>query len=191
MSVRRRLGAAGAVVTIGTGWLALDGLQPGELGLTEACNRLPDVVITVLEVVMQLGTRPAIVLVAVVTAVVADVDWRRALVVVVVAGGLAWGGAAVGKDVVERPRPAAYTDEIEVRGGASNSGWPSSHTAVATGSLVAAAMVARRRVEPALVVATVVGIGRMAVGVHLPLDVVGGLGLGMVAAVLVAELADR
>lgn len=43
----------------------------------------------------------------------------------------------------------------------------------------------------ALVVGAVVGVGRMAAGVHLPLDVVGGLGMGAAAAAVVVVLADR
>lgn len=191
MSDRRRWGLGAALVCGLAGALATDGVVWGEIGATEAANGLPDPVIDALELVMQLGARPAILLIAVVAVVVADVDWKRVVLAVVLAGGLSWAGAASAKDVVERPRPVAYTSEVVVRGASSGSGWPSSHTAVAAGALTAAALVARRRPAPAVVLAGVVGFGRMAVGVHLPLDVVGGLGLGVAVAVVVVELVDR
>ncbi len=191
MTDARRPGVVSALVTLVAGIIATDGVLWGEVGATEAVNDLPGLVVDGLELVMQLGTRPAILLVAAVAVVVAGGDWKRVVAAVVLAGGIAWLGAAAGKDVVDRPRPAAYSDEIVVRGGSSSSGWPSSHTAVAAGSLTAAALVARRPASAALVLAGVVGLARMAVGVHLPLDVVGGLGLGVTAAVVVVWLVDR
>lgn len=191
MSPRRRAGLVGVAAVAGSWVLASGGVRWGELGLTEAVNAAPELVVDALAVVMQLGARPAILLVAVVAAVVGPTDWRRAVAVVVLAGGLAWAGAAVVKDIVERPRPAAYSTEIEVRGGSSSSGFPSSHTAVAAGALVGAALVTRADLRPAVAVAGLVGLGRMAVGVHLPLDVVGGLGLGVAVAAGVDAVVSR
>lgn len=186
----RRLGVVSALIAVVSGIIASDGVLWGEVGATETLNGMPELVIDALELVMQLGTRPAILLVAAVAAVVAGGDWKRVAAAVVLAGGIAWLGASVGKDVVDRPRPAAYSDEIVVHDGSSSSGWPSSHTAVAAGSLTAAALVARRPASAAMVLAGVVGLARMAVGVHLPLDVVGGLGLGVATAVVVVWLVD-
>jgi undecaprenyl-diphosphatase len=188
---RRRLGLVAVAATLVSGIIASDGPLWGEVGATEAVNGLPDLVIDAFELVMQLGTRPAIFLVAAVAVVVAGGDWKRVAAAVVLAGGIAWLGASLGKDLVDRPRPAAYSDEIVVHGGSSSSGWPSSHTAVAAGSLTAAALMARRPASAAVVLAGVVGLARMAVGVHLPLDVVGGLGLGVATAVVVVWLVDR
>lgn len=188
---RRRLALVATAVTVIAGIIAHDGVLWGEVGATEAVNDLPDLVIDGLELVMQLGTRPAVLLVAAVAVVVSGGDWKRVAAAVVLAGGIAWLGASVGKDIVDRPRPAAYSDEVVVHGGSSSSGWPSSHTAVASGSLTAAALVARRPISAALVLAGVVGLARMAVGVHLPLDVVGGLALGVTTAVVVVWLVDR
>lgn len=188
---RRGLGLVAIVAAVVSGIIASDGVLWGEVGVTEAVNDLPSLVIDALELVMQLGTRPAVLLVAAVAVVVSGGDWKRVAAAVVLAGGIAWAGAAAGKDVVERPRPAAYSQQIVVRGDTSSSGWPSSHTAVAAGSLTAAALVSRRSATAAVVLAAVVGVGRMAVGVHFPLDVIGGLGLGVTTAVIVVWLVDR
>lgn len=189
----RRIGLLGAVLALLAGVLADRGRWWGELGTTQAANALPGPVIDALDVVMQLGTRPAVLLVALVAVVTSDVDWRRVALGVVLAGGLAWAGATVAKHVVERPRPAAVADDVTIRDDAEWWGWPSSHVAIATGSLTAAATFSRRRraVALALAVGAVVGVARMAVGVHLPLDVIGGLGIGLAAAAIGVLVADR
>lgn len=191
MSRLQRLGAVAAVLTVVSGIAAGSGAVWGEVGTVEAINDVPGPVIAALELVMQLGARPAIVLVAVVAVVIVDADWKRVLAAVVLSGAVAWAGATVAKDVVERPRPPAYSDQIELHDDPDGFGWPSSHVAVAAGSLTAAALVARRRPSAAIVLAGVVGLGRMAVGVHLPLDVVGGLGIGVTTAVVAVAVIGR
>lgn len=186
-----RLGVAGALVAAAGSVVARRGLVRGEVALTEAANDLPGVVIDGLEVVMQLGARPTIVLVALVAAVLADGRRARVVVAVLLAGTASWFVAGQLKDAVDRPRPAAVGADVAVLDEATASGYPSSHTAVAAGSLAAAALALRRPVGAALAVAAVVGLARMAVGVHLPLDVVGGLGVGAAAAALAVHLALR
>ncbi|MFP5320886.1 MAG: phosphatase PAP2 family protein [Acidimicrobiia bacterium] len=185
------LGLAGLVVLVLGGLVAARGVLLGEVAVVEAVNDLPGPVVDVLEVVMQLGARPAIVLVALVAAVLADRRRLRVGIAVAVAGGLAWFATAQVKDVVDRPRPVGVGAAVEVRDDSPGRGYPSSHTGVAAATLVAAALATRRPVGAALALAAVVGLGRMAVGVHLPLDVVGGLALGAVAAALAVHLALR
>jgi len=186
-----RTGAAGAAVVALGALVAARAVVVGEVALAEAANDLPATVVDVLEAVMQLGTRGAIPLVAVVAGVLADRRRLRVGMVVAVAGLAAWWGASLLKDAVERPRPVGVGAEVELRDGAAGWGFPSSHVSVAAGVLVAAALATRRPPAAALAVAGVVGLGRMAVGVHLPLDVVGGLGLGAAVAALAVFLALR
>lgn len=186
-----RAGAAGTAALLLGALLASRGVLPGEVALTEAANQLPAPVVDALEVLMQLGTRAVIPLVAVVAAVLADRRRLRIALAVVVGGMAAWWGASLAKDAVERPRPVGVGAEVEVRDDAGGWGFPSSHTSVATGTLVAAALALRRGISAAVAVAMLVGVARMAVGVHLPLDVVGGLGLGAAAAALSVFLALR
>lgn len=161
-----------------TALLASDGaLARGERAAFEWVNGWPDA-FGWLEVPMQLGTLALLPAVAVLAAFV----WRRpapvlALVVAEVLARLAAGAA---KDVVERPRPAALLDGVELRDPAEGYGFPSGHAAVAAaGAAVAvAALPARWRWLPVLG-AALVAIARVFVGVHLPLDVVGGTALGV------------
>lgn len=186
-----RLGLAGGLVLLGGALVASRGPAAGEIGLVEAVNGLPGAVIDGLEVVMQLGTRAAIVVVAMVAVVLADRRRMRVAAAVLVAGFAAWAAAGPVKEAVDRPRPAAVGAEVVVRDDARGLGYPSSHVSVATATLVAAALATRRPVGAALVLGVIVGVARMAVGVHLPLDVVGGLGLGSLAAALAVWLALR
>ena len=187
-----RLGAFATVVFLGAAYLAGSDPLVGEIGLVEFVNGWPDPVVDALALVMQLGTRPVILIVAAVVAVVAPGDWRRAALAVALAGLLSWAVSDFVKDVVERPRPGAYTDDLVFdHGGAPGSGFPSTHSAIAAGTLVAAALVARRGPAVALAVAGLVGLGRIAVGVHFPLDVIGGIALGIGVAVTCVRLIDR
>lgn len=191
MTSDRKLGLIAAAVVAVTGMLASDGLVRGELATTEALNDLPRPIIDAFEIVMQLGTRPAILLIAAVAAVVSRAKWKQVVVAVVLAGGLAWGASTVAKDVVDRPRPDRFTADLVVSSDASGSGWPSTHAAIGAAALTAAALAAGQRPSTAIALAGLVGVARIAVGVHFPLDVVGGLGLGVAIAVVVVEVVHR
>jgi membrane-associated phospholipid phosphatase len=98
-----------------------------------------------------------------------------------VGGTLAWIAAKLIKPVGGRDRPNAVLGDVTLRERIEGDlGWPSGHTAVATTLAFVATPEMPRPVRPVLagVVATV-GFGRMYVGAHLPHDVLGGAGLGM------------
>jgi glycosyltransferase 2 family protein len=191
LSPTRRLGLAGLATLALAAFVAGRSARPGEVAFTEALNDLPAPVVDALGLVMQLGARPAIVLVALVAAVLVDRRRARVAAAVALAGGLAWVGATVMKDVVERPRPTALGAAVTVHDDVDDHGFPSAHVSIATASLTAAVLAGRRRPAPALLLGAVVGSGRMAAGVHLPLDVIGGLGLGTLAAAVALEVVDR
>jgi undecaprenyl-diphosphatase len=89
---------------------------------------------------------------------------------------------------VERGRPAALLPGVEGREvfGEGSLGYPSGHAAVAAAlTVVVAAHLSRRWAIGALVLGVAVLFGRMYVGAHLPLDVVGGAALGVVAGSIV------
>lgn len=91
--------------------------------------------------------------------------------------------ALVVKDVVGRGRPGALLTAVEERElfGAESLGYPSGHAAVAAAlTVVSAAHLSMRWMVAALALGTVVLFGRIYVGAHLPLDVVGGAALGLV-----------
>jgi undecaprenyl-diphosphatase len=113
------------------------------------------------------------------------------------AGLVAYAGGKIVKRVVERGRPDQLFDDVTIQGAAAHGlGFVSGHAAVAFAlATVLWPEVGARRARRALVVllavlAVLVALARVRVGAHLPLDVVGGAGLGIAAGGL-ARLAVR
>ena len=145
-------------------------------------NGLPDVLYPVVWPLMQYGTFITIPIVCVVGLLVKR--WRFALVSLVVGVGIYYLAKAV-KAVVDRGRPGAeLAGELELRGiGTLGYGFPSGHAAVSS----ALAVIASAYLPPpwgriSIALAAVVCFGRVYVGAHLPLDVIGGAALGIAVA---------
>lgn len=140
-------------------------------------NALPDAIGPGMWAVMQLGALAAVP----VLAVIAFVLRRRQLSLDLAASGVAAWLAAKGlKAAFDRARPGGFIEEVIFRGPeAVGLGFVSGHTAVAVALATAAAPYVPRRFRWILgVLALSVGIARIYVGAHLPLDVVGGAGAG-------------
>lgn len=141
-------------------------------------NQLPPGMGRILLPVMQGGTLLAAPLIA----VVASVRRHHVLALqLLVAGPAAWLVARGLKILVQRPRPPALLGDVVVRGGPfPGLGYPSGHAAVAAAvAAVLAAELPARWGPVAWGVAVLVCLGRMYVGAHLPLDVIGGALLGV------------
>ncbi|MGB8649764.1 MAG: phosphatase PAP2 family protein [Mycobacteriales bacterium] len=178
MSARTRL-ALGLVGIAATASLVRrDEVGPREVAVFRAVNDLPDDWYRPVWVVMQAGALGA----APVAAGVARAAGRPRLAGQLLAGGsCAWLLSKVLKRSVQRPRPVVLLPDTHCRGrDASGLGYVSGHAAVAV-ALAAAALPHLGPRGRSAVVVTVpsVGLARMYVGAHLPLDVLGGAALGV------------
>lgn len=146
-----------------------------EEDLFRLVNDLPGVISPLVMVVMQGGNVFASLAVA---GAALAARARRLAVDVALAGPLAWIAAKGVKALIERPRPVGFLEDLH-RVGPSGLGFVSGHTAVAAAIATAAAPYLPRRARRLLwVLVWVVGLSRIYVGAHLPLDIVGGAALG-------------
>jgi undecaprenyl-diphosphatase len=140
-------------------------------------NDLPDGVSPLLETIMQAGALGAVGVAAVVALLLRRPRMARDLAV----SGLAAWILAIGlKQVVAEGRPAQLLNDVLLRGApAEGFGYPSGHVAVAAALATAAGPhLPRPARRAAWVIVAMVAVGRMYVGAHLPMDVVGGAALG-------------
>lgn len=162
---------------------ALNGVPTFERRLFETVNTFPGWLETPVHVVMTLGLVIAVPLLAGVAFLLRH---PRAGTAIGVAGMAAYLLAKVGKDVVARGRPLTVFGDAEVIGrGAIQAGlgFPSGHAAVSTAIVCAVIPFLRTPWRWALLVVPVlVSFGRVYVGAHLPLDVVGGAAIGLFCA---------
>jgi membrane-associated phospholipid phosphatase len=133
---------------------------------------------------MQFGS-----VVAVYVCAAAALAYRRyrLTLALLLAGTVAWWAAKGVKALFDRPRPADILSGVELRHAPTEGlGFVSGHASVAT-ALAAAAWPWLGRTGRAVAVALViiVCLARIHVGAHLPLDLVGGIGLGLVVAAVV------
>jgi membrane-associated phospholipid phosphatase len=133
---------------------------------------------TVVWAVMQLGN--VLVVPASVAFAAAFRRWWLALELLL-AGAGTYLGAKVVKGIVPRGRPSGLLPDVVIRGAeAHGRGFVSGHAAtLAALATVAWPWLGRRARIAVVVLAGTVCLTRVYVGAHLPLDVVGGAGLGV------------
>lgn len=183
--------AAGALL-LALSILLLDGDEvPGlELAAFRAVNRVPGIPFAVAWAPMQLGN-----VVAVPAAALAALAARRYRtgLALGLAGLSAWVLGKVVKAFVERGRPGALVEAAVLRDApAGGLGFVSGHAAVAVALATAAwPCLGRGGRVAAAGLAVLVCALRLYVGAHLPLDVFGGVGLGLMTGAAVHLLVGR
>ena len=184
----------------GTAWLvaglgaALFGvaallLKTGTLSWDErlfrVLNEVPAAAASVLTPLSHLFLSAGII--AVIVLIVVYVVVRNRSVLPVAAGaaaaGLAWLLANAAKAVADRPRPYEVITGVVLRQQpAHGTSFPSSHTAVALAVAIALVpFLARPLAAAGIGYAVLVGWSRVYLGVHYPLDILAGAGIGMAA----------
>jgi len=142
-------------------------------------NQTSDVFTGPARVIMPAGSVPAIGAAGLLVGVVCG---PREAVSAAAAGASAWGAVRVLKPFVGRGRPAQLLPDVRRRGPVPHSlGFPSSHAAVSFGLGLSVPGTGRAHLA-GVVAAGLVATGRVYVGAHLPLDVVGGAAVGYLSA---------
>lgn len=149
-----------------------------EIEIFRSANDLPNEAFPLIWTAMQYGTFGAVP----VAAAVALIAGRHRLAGSLAVGGTAaWVTAKAAKRIVARGRPASIIGGVQQRGAEEgDQGFPSGHAAVSTAMTVILWPEASSSLRLTLSALTgLVPFGRMYVGAHLPLDLVGGSALGL------------
>jgi undecaprenyl-diphosphatase len=184
-AVRRRLDGiavlVGIAIVAACGLVARDGTVGSlELAVFHAINGLPDALSPVMRVAQLLG----ILVVGPIAAAGAALlrRWRLAVACLLVTAGKLAAERVVWQ-LVQRSRPGTTISDAIVRGGTPTSGasFVSGHVVLLTGLawVITPRLRGRWRLVPGAVVVLVM-FARIYLGAHAPLDVAGGVGLGLI-----------
>ena len=175
---RVHFGAACAALLVTAIAVRRDRVSPAEARVFRAVNGLPDALYPPAWAVMQLGTFGAAPAAAGAAWLAGDGELAARLLA---SGSATWALSKLVKQMVRRPRPATLLPGTRRRGkDAAGLGYLSGHAGVAV-ALGAAALPRLGPAARALALGTIpaVGLTRVYVGAHLPLDIAGGAALGL------------
>lgn len=177
------LAGVGAVLFAVSALLLQTGAVSWDVSLFRVLNEVPEAVASVLTPLSHLFLPASII--AVVTLALGYVVARNRSVLPVAAAaaaaGTAWALSHVAKAIADRPRPYEVVAGAMLRQQpAHGTSFPSSHTAVTLAVVIALVPFLPRALDAvAIAYAVLVGLSRVYLGVHYPLDVLGGAGIGL------------
>ena len=183
----RRHAADAVVVLLGAALLVVcalpvdrGGVSRPELAALRAINGVTGIPFALAWLPMQLGSLAAVPTVTLAAGLARR--WRPAIALGT-AGLAAWLGAKAVKQVVPRARPGALVDGVVLRDAPTGGlGFVSGHAAVAAAlAAVSWPYLGSRGRAVVVGLAVLVGVLRLYVGAHLPLDILGGAALGLAA----------
>jgi membrane-associated phospholipid phosphatase len=164
-------------------------VAPAERDVFHAINDLPGWLYPFLWPFQQFGNLFIAVVVGLIVAAVLRKWWVATAVIV--AAVLKIGSERLVKEVVQRSRPGTTIGDITIRGDVSSHGlsFVSGHAVIITAvaGLLAPILPGRWKWVPWIFV-VLNGVTRIYVGAHNPLDVIGGVGVGLVIAGLLNAL---
>ncbi len=170
--------AIGGAVLLGSAAIARPGVPAVEVRVFRVANELPDRAFPVIWAPMQYGTFATV---PVLSAIALARHRPRLAATLGVAGSAAWFLAKAIKPVVGRARPVGVVEDVEARGKEEGDlGFPSGHAAVSAAITSAAwPYLSEGGRLAAVALCAWVAFGRLYIGAHLPLDVIGGAALGL------------
>jgi membrane-associated phospholipid phosphatase len=175
--------ALGSLALLATIVVAKQPLSQAEIGIFRPINGLPDALYPVLWPLMQYGT---FITIPILTLLAIALRRFNLAIVMATAGMGVYFIAKFVKVVVDRPRPSGLLSDVMTREvfAEGSLGFPSGHAAVATALVItcSARLGGWWWRAMLLLLAIIVPIGRIYVGAHLPLDLLGGAALGAIAA---------
>ena len=175
----------GAALFGGSALLLKAGAVSWDVSLFRVLNQVSAAAASVLTPVSHLFL-PAGILAVVVLAVIYVVARNRSVLPLATgaaAAGTAWALVHAAKAIADRPRPyEVITDAVLRQQPAHGTSFPSSHTAITLAVAIALMpFLARPLAAAGIGYAVLVGWSRVYLGVHYPLDVLAGAGIGMAA----------
>ncbi len=158
--------------------IASGGAGPVETALFTAVNSLNDNFYTIFGIIDLFGAIGMVVIVAI---IVAFTKRYTAAIKILIAGFSAYFAAYQLKLLDIRARPGALIETANVRElSAESLGFPSGHAAVATVlAFTAYQYLPKKWHKPITIFAILVGVSRLYMGVHFPMDLLGGFLVGL------------
>ena len=196
--IRRKLSEKHVLITICTSvalfyasaWLARNQFPNWEQQLLRLIYGLPTFIGPGVYFITQFGS---IAMVGIAGLILLIKSTKKVALEVMASGLTAYILAIFAKEIVSRPRPSGLVSGISQRfETAAGPGFPSGHTAVATALATSLWFIVPKKYRPFLILwVALVAFSRMYLGLHAPLDIVGGVAIGLFVGAMYQHLMNK